>query len=237
LQASTDGLKWIRTECGFTQGISINMGGSRSGRYGWRGVMEHRRQLNVRDLTKCTELGPGWIGPIHWGTDDNPGGSATILGIEGGIELRHNIVHDDETRTQVSERIQFRCRPCRYGGDRRYWACPRCWRTCEAVVMASNASFWGCRKCLRLLYVSQGLVPRERLWRRAEQIRNRLGGTDDDGYVWKPKWMRRRTFDRLCAKANALEEEGDLYWIWSLRRLGIPSLEAAYRAILGESAP
>ncbi len=85
--------------------------------------------------------------------------------------------------------------------------------------MATHGQYWGCRKCLRLRYLSQGLAPGERLERRANGIYRRLGDADAEGLVHKPKGMRWKTFNRLIAQANELAGEADANFALRAMRL------------------
>jgi hypothetical protein len=58
--------------------------------------------------------------------------------------------------------------------------------------------------------VSQGLTPEHRLQRRADRIYQGLDQRDD-GLVYKPKWMRWRTFNRRMDLANELSARADEY--------------------------
>jgi hypothetical protein len=89
--------------------------------------------------------------------------------------------------------------------------------------MASQGGYWGCRRCLRLRYISQGLAPADRAQRRADQLYARAGVEDDDGLIHKHKWMRWRTFNRLMDRADALSHHADDAFV--LRALKILSME------------
>ena len=75
--------------------------------------------------------------------------------------------------------------------------------------MATHGQYWGCRACLRLRYISQGLAPSDRIQRRADTIYARLGNADVEGIIPKPKGMRWTTFNRLMDTANDLAGEAD----------------------------
>lgn len=124
------------------------------------------------------------------------------------IELLYQ-VGDDDGSQEVRVTVPIRRVRWRFGGQRRYWTCPNCWRHCEVVVMASRGRYWGCRQCLRLRYRSQALAPADRLERRAAKLYAKAGLEDDAGMIYKHKWMRWRTFNRLMDRANALADGAD----------------------------
>jgi hypothetical protein len=57
--------------------------------------------------------------------------------------------------------------------------------------VASDGRF-GCRHCMQLAYASEAESTADRINRRSHKLEAKL----DDGR--KPKWMRWRTFDRIC---------------------------------------
>src|SRR5262245_26315858 len=154
------------------------MGGYNSGRYGWRGVIEQRKRLDIRQCVRRGWLRAGTSGSYSWTQDGEPSGSVSYTVLDGALELRYTILSDPNEDAEVRVSVPIRRVPCRYGGERLYWACPNCYRRREVIVMASHGRFWGCRTCLRLRYISQGLDATDRLQRRADAIYARLGGVD-----------------------------------------------------------
>jgi hypothetical protein len=107
---------------------------------------------------------------------------------------------------------------------------------CEVVVMATHGRSWGCRRCLKLRYTSQGFGRGDRLQRRADELYARAGFESEDGtYLHKHKWMRWRTFNRLMDRANALSEAADAAFLYRLRRLGFFSEDAATAFVLRDT--
>ena len=90
--------------------------------------------------------------------------------------------------------------------------------------MATSATWWGCRKCLRLRYQSQRLAPADRMQRRADALYERAG-IDYRDTVVKHKWMRWRTYNRLIDRANALSSDADAAFLYRMRRLGRASMD------------
>jgi hypothetical protein len=60
-----------------------------------------------------------------------------------------------------------------------------------------NASNFRCCRCHQLRYRSQRMTLDARWENRANRIARRLGGEADDRIVYKPKWMRWATFNRM----------------------------------------
>jgi hypothetical protein len=92
---------------------------------------------------------------------------------------------------------------CRYGATRPFFVCPGVvnGRTCGRRVAKLFAAgrYFLCRHCYRLAYASQSEGVLDRTLRRANKIRQRLGG--DLGmavpFPLKPKGMWRRTYERM----------------------------------------
>ena len=192
-------------------------------------------RLDVRTCARRGQLRPGTIGTLTWTRDGEEAGSAAYRASETALEVRYAIVGDEDELTPVVVTIPILRRSCRYGGHRNYWRCPRCGRTCEVVVMASHGRWWGCRRCLRLRYRSQGLDRASRLQQRADELYARAGAESEDGkFIHKHKWMRWATFDRLMDRANRVSREADIAALAGLARLGFFSWDDAYASVLGE---
>jgi hypothetical protein len=97
--------------------------------------------------------------------------------------------------------------PCTYGGRRAWFRCPTfgCGRR---VALLYGGPIFACRHCHRLAYACQRESGEYRVTGRGNRIRQRLGWDlgmlNDKGS--KPKGMHWRTFERLCAKHDAIFE-------------------------------
>lgn len=65
-------------------------------------------------------------------------------------------------------------RPCRCGGERPYFVCPRCSEPVLHLYVHSDA--FSCRTCQRLTYGSRREREPDRLFHRANRLRRSLGG-------------------------------------------------------------
>jgi hypothetical protein len=103
----------------------------------------------------------------------------------------------------VAETVRIVRIPCRLGGARPYFICPgvvngiACGR--RVAKLHGPGRYFLCRHCYRPAYASQSESDLDRALRRANKIRQRLGG--DPGmaapFPDKPKGMWRRTYERL----------------------------------------
>jgi len=98
---------------------------------------------------------------------------------------------------------------CHLGGARRWFRCPvqGCGRR-VAILYASNV--FACRHCLDLAYISQREVRLDRLIRRAEKLRFKLGwkpGILNQRDFRKPDQMHWITYTALLAEYDRFEQE------------------------------
>ena len=132
---------------------------------------------------------------------------------ENRLVLSYNYRHIGEEWQSVEEHVPIVRVPCRFGGTRPYFICPAvgngvaCGR--RVAMLHGSGRFFLCRHCYRLAYASQREDAWDRALRRANKIRQKLGG--DPGmaspFPQCPKGMWRRTYERLCRKAFDAELE------------------------------
>jgi hypothetical protein len=114
------------------------------------------------------------------------------------------------TATAVETFVLTTTRP--HFGGRRWWIVCPCGRRVAALYGAAVAGSYRCRTCARLVYTSQRETASQRLLRRADKLRARLG----EGGLWpvprarrsrRPRGMWRRTYWRLCEAAERLDDQ------------------------------
>lgn len=94
----------------------------------------------------------------------------------------------------IQEFLPVEWEPCRFGGKRPFFLCPRCSRRCLTIYLYGYPA---CRCCSCLAYPSQLEDALDRAWRRVRTLQDRLGW--QDGKIGpKPKGMRTRTFGSLA---------------------------------------
>jgi hypothetical protein len=203
------------------------MGGYNSGRYGWRGVVEHRKRIDMRAFAKTGVMERGGSGSLNWSSGGEEIGSLGFRIESGGrVELDYVLTDEAGEKTSIHYSLATTSIPCRYGGRRYYWLCPWCGRRREVLLMARQGREWACRRCLKLRYVSQGLSPAYRLQRRADTIYARLGA-DDSEFVTKPRGMHWSTFNRRMDLAADLASQADFHFLMRLRRFGFAGWDDA----------
>ena len=111
----------------------------------------------------------------------------------------------------VAESVRIVRIGCRYGGTRPYFECPgvvngsACGRRVSKLY--GHGRYFLCRHCYRLVYASQSEGELDRSLRRANTIKQRLGGEPGLAYPFprRPRGMWRRTYDRLHEETFEIE--------------------------------
>ncbi len=163
------------------------------------------RALDIRQLHRDGCLGRVGAGRVTVTWDG--GSSIDVVKDRTGILLNYT-VSDGVDREERSERIVIQRTRCHFGGSRPWWFCPRCGRRC--AILYGGRRFL-CRHCHGgLRYRSQSQSRGERLLRRAERIRGRLGGSRSvfDPFPERPKGMHMRTYRRLRHEAEEAKVRG-----------------------------
>ena len=93
-----------------------------------------------------------------------------------------------------------------YGGSRYWFSCPSC---SKRVSVLYCAGLYVCRHCIGANYHSQLQQPIDRLFNRADAIRQRLGWQSGvaHGIGSKPKGMHSKTFDSLVTEHDKLVKQ------------------------------
>jgi hypothetical protein len=103
----------------------------------------------------------------------------------------------------MQEVVRFRETGTRFGGRRRWFACPRCGRACRVLFGGDR---FLCRSCHGLKYKSQYESSWSRATSRAQKLRTRLKGSANllQPFPDRPKHMHGRTYRRLMALDSRL---------------------------------
>jgi hypothetical protein len=160
--------------------------------------------FDIRQLARKGLLRPGNSFPYSWHSGGDLVGSISV-------QVDHDRVNLSYQRTINGEAQQVKCglwiTACPGGfGPRKMFLCPCCGKRCAVVYFGGNA--FACRKCLKLVYLSEGEDAMGRLWRKQQKIESRL--LDGDSHYQRPKGMHWRTFNRLADKIDAIEQQKDV---------------------------
>jgi hypothetical protein len=186
------------------------LGSGRSSGFG-RDKVEACRSIDVNRLHKAGCLCAGWRGGWQWTRVDEKVASIDLRVEAEGLHLSYRVRVAGGDWERVVETVRILRMPCRFGGARPYFICPgvvngvACGR--RVAKLFRSGRYFLCWHCYRLAHASQSESGWERALRRANRIRQRLGG--EPGMVapfpQRPKGMWRRTYERLRTRAFAAE--------------------------------
>ncbi len=174
------------------------MGGFGSGRSGWKGKTRDFVRLDILRIQKLGALRSGYSGSLSW----RDGGSMTLFVSADSLRLSFRVRVRGGDWEDVTQTIPTEWTPCRFGGKRPWFRCPRCGRRC--YVLYGNQRFL-CRKCQDLAYASQCETLQDRMFRRANKLRGRLGAEPGEITIEKPPHMWWRTYDRLMGEMGRFQ--------------------------------
>ncbi len=185
---------------------------------GGKNTTSQHRTLDVRWLHREGFLNTGRSSTVTWSRRGEVVSSIRVCGQAGSVWLEYqHQPHNGEWNNQ-SYTVSIDWTRCNYGGMRPWFLCPA--RGCgRRVAVLYSGRIFACRHCYRLAYESQHEPPYGRALRKAQAIREKLGGSSNMGehFPEKPKWMHWSTYNRLCQQ---YEYVANLSWPpWMLRML------------------
>ena len=201
------------------------MGGLGSGHSGGRPTTDSGLTLSLSTLLR-DRPGWAWAGSTAWtnsATGEQVGsiGYEAYLGQESGrVRLHYVTTRRDGERHKSDYWIRLETTPQPFGGRRWWFICPRTGRRATKLHLPDGAFTFGSRGAYGLAYECQREPANYRALRRAFKLRGKLGAKGGIGdYVEKPKWMRRRTYDRAMARIDRAEEAVEVHTALLLDRL------------------
>jgi hypothetical protein len=179
------------------------MGGFGSGSYprtGGAPKCEHQRCVDLANLRRWGFLRPGTLRVIMFGKE-KPDRLVVRANADGaGLDFIKRRPDGELGKLFVP----FTYTPTPFNGWRAWFRCPGCGKGCRVLYGVNSLC---CRKCLGLVYASQSERAGWRALRRAEAIRQRMGGTAYGVHAVfppKPPRMRWRTYEALRRKDKEL---------------------------------
>jgi hypothetical protein len=171
--------------------------------------------MDVNKLHREGHLQPGWAGGLQWTSGGEKVAAINLRTEAEGLRLTYRVRVGDGEWKDVAEIVRIDRVPCRFGGAQPYFICPgvangvTCGR--RVTMLYGPLPYFLCRHCCGLPHDSRSERAWDRKLRRAEKIRQRLGGDPDTAapFPSKPKRMWRRTYERLRAQALAAETAAD----------------------------
>ena len=216
------------------------MGGFGSGRRSGTGrsKVESCRSLDVNRLNREGCLRAGWMGGWQWSRDGERVAWISLRADGERLHLAYRVRIGGGDWEDIDESVRIVSVACRYGGARPYFMCPGVanGRACGRRVakLHGPGRYFLCRHCNRLSYASQSEGALDRALRRANTIRQRLGG--DPGmaspFPERPKGMWRRTYERLHRRTFEIEmraeEAMDLHIVKLASRIDRPNRKRSF---------
>jgi hypothetical protein len=183
------------------------MGGVGSGywyRFDKKTTTDECHSVDVRYLHREGLLKPGHWFSLRWLRAERETGS--IRGVVSRdsqpeqitLLYRHRSVPGGEWE-DVREPVALTWTACNFGGERPWFVCPGAGCGRRVALLYGPGRYFLCRYCYELVYESQSEHKMHRALRRAQRIRERLGGSANmtKPFPEKPKGMHWRTYERL----------------------------------------
>jgi hypothetical protein len=170
-----------------------------------RRVAESSLPVNIRELKRKGLLIPGrWI-TFKWSRNGQVHSSIGASVYDDKIVLQYTY----QKKENVEQPIRFAWTRCNFGGKRIWFVCPYCGRRC--AVIYSCGKYFACRICGNVAYRTQNETHRERLFTKAEKLREKIGakaGAANPLPIFKPKNMHYTTWLRIRWQIEILESRG-----------------------------
>jgi hypothetical protein len=172
--------------------------------------------IDVRYLHREGLLKPGRWFSLRWSRAERETGS--IGGsVEGHLRLRpERVILRYRCRSgqgseweDVWELVSLSWTACNFGGERPWFICPGAGCSRRVAVLYGPGRYFLCRHCYDLVYESQRENEMYRALRRAQTIRERLGGSANmtKPFPERPKGMHHETYWRLREEHDEAEME------------------------------
>jgi hypothetical protein len=209
------------------------MGGVGSGnwyRFDKKTTTGECHSVDVRYLHQKGLLTPGHWFSLRWSRAGRETGS--IRCAVPGNEKPERVILTYRQRSgpggewkDVQEPVPLDWTACNFGGERPWFVCPGegCART--VAILYGPGRYFLCRHCYGLVYESQRENGMNRALRRAQEIRERLGGNANmmKPFPEKPKGMHWQTYERLGWEHHEAEMAhlaGMRAWIDQMEKAG-----------------
>jgi hypothetical protein len=193
------------------------VGGVGSGnwhRFDKKTTTDECHSVDVRYLYREGLLESGRWFSLRWSQAGKETGS--IRGIVEGNDrpervlllYRHRGGPGDEWE-DVQEPVSLEWTACNFGGDRPWFACPGAGCGRRVAILYGPGRYFLCRHCCDLVYESQRENGMTRALRRAQTMRERLGGSANmlEPFPEKPKGMHWKTYECLWWEHHEAEME------------------------------
>lgn len=220
------------------------MGGYGSGRHGGRATVEGGLTLDLCAMIRKGHVVPGQHvrGTLSWtrtATGERVGSIGFVADMlnpaASWIRLSYTVTRwRDGAKVSRDDFVPLEATRPPFGGLRWWFLCPVTGRRVAKLHLPAGGTIFASRQAFGLAYESQRDSAIQRSHTRQRRIFAKLGEEYEcfeQPLPPKPKWMRWRTYDRLCAELRAAEEMHD-----EISLAGIASLLARIER-LGPARP
>ncbi len=176
--------------------------------YGSKRTADRCKALDINLLNRKGYLRAGNWSTMSWSRGGKTTGSINLQASPGCVILHYQSQWREEEWESVEERVNLTWTRCNYGGARPWFVCPGIGCGRRVGKLYGPGKYFLCRHCYDLAYQSQRDSAADRWMSKAQDIRQRLGGSVSLYHVfpWKPKGMHWTTYERLWHEARAAEQ-------------------------------
>ncbi len=199
------------------------MGGFGSGNHGMQRTTETCKRIDIRWLKKKGLLNQVRTGQLNWTQNGTNVGSIGYSMTQKQIELKYRFkAVFSKDWEDVNQTILFQSTPCNFGGERKWFTCPRCNGRCAVLYGAQK--YFCCRKCYNLRYQSQLQTPIDRVISKKHELGEQIFERYEYGEGWqKKKGMHQTIFDKKLTEYKSLSTTVNAYSAKLLSRLYLDS--------------
>ncbi len=174
--------------------------------------------LDVNILNKRGVLASGIISKSEWTQGGAPAGNIQIHSKDDVISLIYKTRIEEGEWQDVNEHVSIIWEVCRFGGQRPFFLCPKCGRR---VIKLFGLSRFLCRTCNNLTYSSQRERWSDRAMRKANRLREKLGGSPGIANCIspRPRYMHHKTYNRIVDEILEAESIADEFTFALVKRL------------------
>lgn len=202
------------------------MGGWGSGRSGGGPVAEHCLRVDLPWMFKTERAKPGSLiwGTLSWNCGDEPSGSISYeADMQDPDNARLVLKYSRGTgadKESVRQDVGLVYTQPNYGGRRWWMVCPFLGVRCSKLFKPVSGDRFASRKAWRVGYRSQRAAWHDKPFERLNRLQRKLGCREGyDEWLFRPKGMWHRTFERHLAKFEQINDQCSDIWIGMAARL------------------